>query len=61
MSMLKLLALAALAWVSSSPSVAQAQVWPTRPITLVVPFPAGGANDIPARQLANEISPKLGQ
>jgi tripartite-type tricarboxylate transporter receptor subunit TctC len=61
MSMLKLLALAALAWVSSSPSVAQAQVWPTRPITLIVPFPAGGANDIPARQLANEISPKLGQ
>ena len=53
------LALAALAL--SWPSLAHAQAWPTRPITLVVPFPAGGANDIPARQLASELSLKFGQ
>jgi tripartite-type tricarboxylate transporter receptor subunit TctC len=44
-----------------APSVAAAQSWPTRPITLVVPFAAGGAVDLPARKLAAEISPKLGQ
>jgi tripartite-type tricarboxylate transporter receptor subunit TctC len=43
------------------PSLAAAQSWPTRPITLIVPFGAGGSIDIPARRLAAELSPKLGQ
>ena len=47
--------------VAALPSIANAQTWPTRPITLVVPFAAGGAVDIPARQIAAELSPKLGQ
>lgn len=38
-----------------------AQTWPSRPITLIVPFAAGGALDLPARRLAAEIGPKLGQ
>src|SRR4249920_1636349 len=43
------------------PSFAAAQGWPSRPITMVVPFGAGGSIDIPARRLAAELSQKLGQ
>ncbi len=42
-------------------SLATAQNWPARPITMVVPFAAGGSIDIPARRLAAELSLKLGQ
>jgi tripartite-type tricarboxylate transporter receptor subunit TctC len=51
----------ALAVAVALPSLAHAQAWPTRPITLMVPFAAGGAVDIPARQVAAELSPILGQ
>jgi tripartite-type tricarboxylate transporter receptor subunit TctC len=43
------------------PITAQAQAWPTRPITMVVPFPAGGNADVLARALAPELAEKLGQ
>lgn len=42
-------------------SLAAAQGWPSRPITLVVPFGAGGSVDIPARRLAADLTQKLGQ
>ena len=42
-------------------SLADAQGWPSRPITLVVPFGAGGSVDIPARRLAADLTQKLGQ
>lgn len=42
-------------------SLAEAQSWPSRPITMVVPFGAGGSIDIPARRLAAELTQKLGQ
>src|ERR1700694_971394 len=35
--------------------------WPERTITIIVPFPAGGPNDLPGRLLAAELAPKLGQ
>src|SRR5689334_4636489 len=37
------------------------QNFPSRPCTLVVPFPAGGPADIFGRNLAERISPFLGQ
>ena len=40
---------------------ASAQSWPTKPIRLVVPFSAGGANDLMARAAAEGASKVLGQ
>jgi tripartite-type tricarboxylate transporter receptor subunit TctC len=40
---------------------ASAEDYPTRPITLVVPYSAGGGNDILARIAAEKMSPVLGQ
>jgi tripartite-type tricarboxylate transporter receptor subunit TctC len=43
-------------------SAAMAQsAYPARPVTMIVPFPAGGALDIVARNLAKEMTPLLGQ
>jgi tripartite-type tricarboxylate transporter receptor subunit TctC len=40
---------------------AQAQAWPSRPITLYVPFAAGGPSDMFGRILARGLSAELGQ
>ncbi len=37
------------------------QAYPERAVTLVVPFPPGGALDVAARLLANGLEPSLGQ
>ena len=42
-------------------SAAEAQDYPTRPITLVVPYAAGGGNDVMARVVAEKMSKSLGQ
>jgi tripartite-type tricarboxylate transporter receptor subunit TctC len=41
--------------------LASAQTYPTRPIRVVIPFPAGGSIDIVARSIAQRWSPQLGQ
>ena len=41
--------------------VALAQDYPTRPITLIVPFPAGGGVDVIGRIVAEKLSASLGQ
>lgn len=40
---------------------ALAETWPTRPITFIVPFPAGGGTDAFARPLAAQLDQQLGQ
>lgn len=40
---------------------ASAQDWPNRPVTLVVPYPAGGNTDTLARMIAEPLSDVLGQ
>jgi tripartite-type tricarboxylate transporter receptor subunit TctC len=51
----------ALAGMLALTTSAVAQDWPTRPLTVVVPFAAGGANDVMARLLLPTIGESLGQ
>lgn len=44
-----------------APIAAVAQEWPARPLTFVVPFPAGGSNDFAARVVAEGVRKRLGQ
>ena len=44
-----------------SPSIAQAQNYPNRPIRMVLPFSPGGAADAPGRMLMHKLSEALGQ
>jgi tripartite-type tricarboxylate transporter receptor subunit TctC len=59
--MYKLLLSGALAAIAALTTTAAAQDWPTKPITLIVPFAAGGANDLIARLLVPHMSEALGQ
>jgi tripartite-type tricarboxylate transporter receptor subunit TctC len=59
--MIKLTCLVAFAGFSAMPLVAQAQSYPSRSITVVVPFPAGGPSDVVARIVTERMSRTLGQ
>jgi tripartite-type tricarboxylate transporter receptor subunit TctC len=43
------------------PCAASAQAWPSRLVTVMVPFPAGGTADLLARETAQALSDELGQ
>lgn len=63
MSHLKIasLALAATLCVGPVAAPALAQSFPDRPVTVVVPFPPGGASDNTARLMLAKMQEKLGQ
>jgi tripartite-type tricarboxylate transporter receptor subunit TctC len=44
-----------------APSFVAAQPWPTKPVKIVCPFPAGGATDVVSRLLAQKLGEAWGQ
>ncbi len=46
---------------SAFAGLASAQAWPTKTVTIVVPFPAGGTTDVLARAISNKLSAAIGQ
>lgn len=59
--MLKTIHIAAVALLFGAASAAHAQDWPTRPITMVVPYAAGGPVDTIGRILGARLSEVIGQ
>ncbi len=53
--------IAGLAAFSAGPQLAGAQNYPTRPITMIVPYAAGGPTDVIARIVADQMRVALGQ
>jgi tripartite-type tricarboxylate transporter receptor subunit TctC len=61
MPLMRLMALIAALLAAAAPATAPAQDWPNRPITLIVPFAAGGAFDVMARVFTPYLTQILGQ
>jgi len=59
--MLKLIAAGILFAATGHPTTAYSQNYPTRPITLILPYLAGGVTDVAARLIAKPMSELLGQ
>ena len=53
----------ALPWIGTRPATAQPRTpgWPNRPVAVVVPFAAGGSNDVIARIVAPRLQAAFGQ
>jgi len=59
--MKKLLLAAGLSLFTALPVVQAQQAYPSRPVTIVVPFPPGGSTDVTARVMAERMRQSLGQ
>src|SRR5690349_24508408 len=58
----RLLIGASMALAAILPGVAShAQTWPSRPITVIVPFAGGSASDVVTRIMLNKMSQNMGQ
>jgi tripartite-type tricarboxylate transporter receptor subunit TctC len=53
--------IASIALTLAASAGAYAQAWPSKPVTLLVPFPPGGSTDLIARTLGTKLQEKLGQ
>ena len=51
----------ALGAAAGAPAMAQEAAFPNKPITLVIPFPPGGATDVLGRLIGKKLGDKLGQ
>ena len=60
-ALLAALAATGLAGLTAGPALAQAPAWPTKPVTIVVPFPAGGGTDAFARPLFAVMTKNAGK
>src|SRR4249920_3432009 len=58
---MRILAAAAIATLTFFGNLAQAQEWPNRPVTMIVPYAAGGPVDTVGRILAQRLGEVLGQ
>lgn len=54
-------ALLAVAFVCSAPTLSNAQAYPTRPVTIIIPYVPGGAPDAAGRVLAEMLAETLGK
>jgi tripartite-type tricarboxylate transporter receptor subunit TctC len=54
-------AAAALAALIVTPALAQQAAWPSRSVTIIVPFAAGGGADLVARAIAEHLTGTMGQ
>ena len=57
----KLVVLGAAMYLSLAANLTFAQAYPSKPIKMIVPFPAGGTTDIVARIVAQRMSESMGQ